>query len=32
MCPFTSRILKPTLDQSIEVVGGGGKAAMIVGV
>ena len=30
MWPLTSRTLKPTLDQSIVLTGGGGKAAMFV--
>jgi hypothetical protein len=29
MWPFTSRTLKPTLDQSMLETGGGGKAAMV---
>lgn len=29
MCPFTSRTLKPTLFQSMEDVGGGGKDAIV---
>ena len=29
MWPFTSRTLKPTLDQSMVLTGGGGKAAIV---